>query len=51
MLIVNYSNFILGYFFNVSFNSDSQKDSSIYDMLSGGDTYTFGSVVRSEGWV
>ena len=51
MLIVKRSNFIVGYFFCVSFNSEPQKDPGIDDMLSGECSYTFGSVVRSVGRV
>ena len=51
MLIVKRSNFIEGYFFCVSFNSEPRKDLGIYDMLLGECSYTFGYVVRSVGWV
>ena len=51
MLIVKGSNFILGYFFGVSFNSELLKEPGIYDMWSKECSYTFGSVVRSVGRV
>ena len=43
MLIVKRSNFILGFFFCVSFNSELRKNLGIYDMLSEEGSYTFGS--------
>ena len=51
MLIVKRSNFIFGYFFCVSFNSEPRKDQGIYDMLSGECSYTFGFGIGSLGQV